>query len=69
MTAMCMRLGRDNLNLVLGAAFGRVRSDSSHMQYFLISTACGLAIPANISGERKAVSVDAIVQACLDQME
>lgn len=42
---MCMRLGRDNLNPVLGAAFGRVRSDSLHMQYFLISTACGLTIP------------------------
>ena len=69
MTAMCMKLGRDNLNLVLGAAFGRVRSDSSHMQYFLIPTACSLAIPAKISGERKAVSIDAVMQACSDQME
>ena len=42
---MCMRLGRDNLNPFLGVAFGRVRSDSLHMQRFLISTARGLAIP------------------------
>ena len=60
-TAKCMRLGRDNLNLVLGAGFGRVRSDSLHMQCSLVPTACGQLYLANVSAGRKAVSVDTVV--------
>ena len=68
-TAMCMRLGRDNLNLVPGAAFGRVRSDSLHMQCFLISSARGKLYLANVSAGRRAVSVDALVQARSDHVD